>query len=134
MTEQLYHLRNWLAFAALIVGSTGICLLCGPWISPQTTSADDGWRRTERGWERVVASNQPAMATTTVPVFHSPPPLSAKSSHRWDTHPAALALVQLTAGIFALFARPGSWRLSESSFLSRLPALIAKSFRASAFG
>jgi hypothetical protein len=134
MTELLDYYRKWLALAALAIGWTGFCLLCGLWLSRLATNPDDGWRRTELGWEHVAAWNEPAMATATVPVFHRPTPEPAKTSPRWDTHPAALALVQLGVAFFALFAMPADWRLTDLRPLTRLPVLIAKSFRASPFG
>jgi len=134
MIELLIHYRKWLALLALAIGWTGFCLLCGLWLSRLTNSADDGWRRTELGWEQVASWNERAMATAAVPVVHWPSPLPAKASPRWDTHPAALALVQLAVALFALFAMPADWRQAESKLLARLPELIAKSFRATPFG
>ena len=134
MTEFIDHYRKWLALWALVIGWTGVCLLCGMRHSPVATNADDGWRRTELGWEHVTSWSEPAMATAAVPVFHWPAPSPAKASSRWDTHPAALALVQLGVAFFALFAMPADWRLTESMPLARLPGLIARSFRASPFG
>jgi len=137
MAPRLHQYRKWLAFAALAIGSAGFCLLCGQWQPRPASQADDGWRRTERGWERAVAWNRPAIASTNLPADHATPSLPAKSAHRWDAHPAALALVQLAAVLLAFFALPVGCRLRAPSFptlFTRLPTLVAKSFRASAFG
>jgi hypothetical protein len=61
-------------------------------------------------------------------------PSPAQTSLRWDTHPAALALMQLGVVLFALFAMPADRRPAESRLLARLPSLIVKSVRASPFG
>jgi hypothetical protein len=133
MTIRLHQRTQWLAFAAVIVGSIGFCLLSACWNTPKTSVADDGWRRTERGWERIASWQKSAMASSSVPVYPAPLPLP-KLTNRWDTHPAALALVQLAIVLFALLRLPAGPRPSAPNQPARLPELIAKSFRASAFG
>ena len=122
-----------LAVGTVMVGSIGLCLLC-LCRSQSAVKPDDGWRRTENGWERIAAWQSQAMATTKVPVYPAPT-AEAKATSRWDTHPAALALTQLAAVLFALL------RLTNPQGPSATPAngapirqRIAKSFRASAFG
>lgn len=134
MAERIHQHRKWLAFGAIVLVLTIPCLLGTSWASRKDSTDDDGWRRTDRGWERVATWNQPAMATTTVPFFHSPRPVPAKTSPRWDTHPAVLAFAQLAAVFVALLALPDGSRISGAKFFAHLPALVAKSFRASPFG
>jgi hypothetical protein len=135
--------RELLGFVAIMIVSAGACLLSRVFVAPGTTVSEDSWRRTEQGWERVTNWNDSQVVTTvTPPVFHSPPPLSANASPRWDTHPAALAFVQLAAVCSAFLAFPAGhrWspglgnRLSHGLSLRRLPQFVANSFRASAFG
>ena len=133
MTDQLHQRIQWLVFAAVIVGPIGFCLLCTGWNKPRATRADDGWRRTENGWERIAAWQNQATATASVPVYPAPPP-PAHTTSRWDTHPAAVALVQLAIVLFALLRLPAGGRSSPPHRTARLPQLIANSFRASAFG
>jgi hypothetical protein len=122
-----------LAVGAFVIGSIGLCLLC-LCRSQIATKADDGWRRTERGWERIASWQSQAMATAKVPVYPAPP-AAAKTTTRWDTHPAALALVQLAAVLFALLRLPkGQGPTATHTSSTPLAQRIAKSFRASAFG
>ena len=86
--------------------------------------ADDGWRHTAQGWERVdLYSPQ---------VFAAPRPTAPAA--RFDTHPAALALLQVVTimGAMIAFPRPNVSRLgwlNESWW-----AVFRRSFRASVFG
>jgi hypothetical protein len=122
-----------LAVAALLFVSIGLCLLCLCW-SQSAAKPDDGWRRTEHGWERIASWQSQAMATAKVPVYPAPPAAS-KPTSRWDTHPAALALVQLAAVLFALLRLPMTQGpRTTTAHSTPIPQRIAKSFRASAFG
>ena len=64
-------------------------------------SNNDPWRRTENGWELVDRWNQSAGIAESSPI-----------SLRFDSHPAALALLQALAvvGAFALFPQRGGAR------------------------
>jgi len=85
------------------------------------------WRRTAHGWERTIAWSQTHSDAAKVG-FHR----SGEKRARLDTHPAALALFQLTAAMLALaiFGPRGRLFLQQTSFSK----LLAQSFRASAFG
>lgn len=133
MTNRLLKHHPWLAFAALIVASVGFCLLCACWNTRLASMSDDGWRRTEQGWERIAVWQSRAMATASIPTYPSPPPRT-ESTLRWDTHPAALAFVQLGVVLFALLRLPAGARPGTTDHPVKLPELVAKSFRASAFG
>lgn len=131
MIQSLYQAREWLMFAAIAVVTAGICVSFRHSDKPQ---AEDGWRRTSAGWEKVAAGAGSASATQHNPAFHTSnmPP---RKLQRWDTHPAVLAVLQLAA-VLALFAMPIGWRIDDSGAgrtLARLPRLVANSFRASAF-
>jgi hypothetical protein len=133
MTNRPNQHIQWLAFAALIVVSLGFCLLCVCWNTPLASISDDGWRRTEHGWERIAVWQSRALATASVPVYPAPPP-PEKATFRWDTHPAALAFVQLAIVLFALLRLPAGMQSRTPDRPVKLPELVAKSFRASAFG
>ena len=105
--------------------------------TPQVTT--DDWRRTANGWERV--HSWPTATSRSWPLFGihnekvSAPTVSPRAANRYsrlDTHPAALALAQLLASVFALtlFSNPHQNPLCPASLLTA----IARSFRASAFG
>jgi hypothetical protein len=116
----------WLALAA------GICLLYGCASPIEHIHHDDGWRRTASGWERTLDWHSVRLASFIRPSADSPPGVRVAGS-RMDTHPAALALLELLGAMLALFAIP-SQRVQLLSALASLPAAIARSFRASAFG
>jgi hypothetical protein len=86
------------------------------------SAADDLWRRTAHGWERVDAWQVPSATWREA--------ARPASTYRFDTHPAAIALVQIVAAAIALAffpSRPGT--ASDS-----MQAAIARSYRASFFG
>jgi len=95
-------------------------------------SQGDDWRRTTNGWQRM---SQWQIGISTA-AFEAPPVIQANQraeTGRFDTHPAVLALLQLVATLLALYAFP--FRSTPSPPLARhLPTLLARSFRASAFG
>lgn len=135
MIQSHDHIRKWLVLTAIAVAAAGICLLHGQTKRPQRITADDGWRRTSLGWERVDSWNALAQASSPIQALRATSSTTAKS-RRWDTHPAALALIQLGAAVFALFSLPLGWRPGESGisrWMARFPRAIAASFRASAF-
>jgi hypothetical protein len=86
------------------------------------SAADDLWRRTAHGWERVDAWQVPQATwrEAAKPV----------STCRFDTHPAAIALLQIVAAGIALAFFPSR---SPSAPLG-MQAAIARSYRASFFG
>jgi hypothetical protein len=91
-------------------------------------SPADDWRRTATGWQRMSdwsmsASTFALAADQTLPV--------ARNIGRIDTHPAVLALGELVAALLGLYAFRSSRILPAAR---HWPALIARSFRASAFG
>src|SRR5262245_7961223 len=86
--------------------------------------ADDGWRHTARGWERLDLYSHQVLAA----------PKLTEPVARFDTHPAALALLQVVTIIGAMiaFPRPNVSRLgwiNESWW-----EVFRRSFRASVFG
>jgi hypothetical protein len=83
--------------------------------------ADDGWRRTASGWERI---DQPSPSASE--------PNEATSRH--DTHPAVLALGQLLASLVALSFLPVQRSGGAVPHSRDWPELVAASFRASVFG
>ena len=91
----------------------------------------DNWRRTAHGWERTTAWPKPPPKPATNsrpqrPSFHA-------SRSRFDTHPAGLALLQLAGSLAALAV----FRSALAPATTRRPhwkAILARSFRASAFG
>lgn len=105
--------------------------------TPQVTT--DDWRRTANGWERV--HSWPTATSRSWSLFGirnekvSAPTVSPRAVTRYsrlDTHPAALALAQLLASVFALTL----FRNAPQSplRLSSLFEAIYRSFRSSAFG
>jgi hypothetical protein len=134
MSKRLDQQVQRLAISTVFISSIGLCLLCVCWNGQNAARPDDGWRRTENGWERIASWQSQAMATAKVPNYPAPP-ISAKTISRWDTHPAALALVQLAAVLFALLRLPMSQGpRTTTAHSTPIPQRIAKSFRASAFG
>ncbi|HZN36611.1 MAG TPA: hypothetical protein VFB80_22430 [Pirellulaceae bacterium] len=87
-------------------------------------TADDGWRRTANGWERVVLHHDWVFSAAK----------SAEPAARFDTHPAALALFMVVTiiGAMVAFPQPKVCRLSwlNESWLD----VFRRSFRASVFG
>ena len=111
--------------AIIVAASVGMCAIV--FIDPQapSTSADD-WRRTASGWER---SNTWQIAASQPTVSQPSPPARG----RFDTHPAVIALAQLTAGLLVLASFPVQQKRSENPDFA-FSARIAQSFRASVFG
>src|SRR5262245_52137274 len=79
------------------------CLSVGGLGSPPTAGRDD-WRRTAHGWERTTAWRISAAPDRKI----NPAQTSKKAAKytRFDTHPAALAFVQLIGALTALAAFP----------------------------
>lgn len=72
---------------------------------------DQGWRRTNAGWERITprvlawrASNPSAAGSAAGPEVPLPP---TEAFVRWDFHPAILALLLLAAATAAFCLFPG---------------------------
>jgi hypothetical protein len=83
-----------LAIVAILLAIGVTAARCVPvWEEP----ADDRWRRTANGWERMDWKTPAAYAPAPVPPPPNPP--------RYDIHPAVLALVQILAAtlVFSLF-------------------------------
>lgn len=83
------------------------CLLVLPFLALATVgtiNADDGWRRTARGWER--SSAWEAAATTTI----TRPPLEVVKND--PVHPGQLAMLQVAGSclVLGLFAGKGVLR------------------------
>ena len=93
-----------------------------------TATADENWRRTAQGWERIETWRAPQQTFGVSAV-------TSANAPRWDTHPAALAFIELAAVIAAMIAFPrpnqsAQWRWLKADWR----AALAKSFRASVFG
>src|SRR5262249_14208821 len=117
--------------AVALVALGTVCGICHAWYAARLGLADDGWRRTAQGWQYVGTweSNASWRESTPLSAVSKAPAPAARHHTRWDTHPAVLALAQVVIAIAALatFAVQRQQRVSW-------PALIARSFRASAFG
>jgi hypothetical protein len=87
----------------------------------------DDWRRTAHGWERTMTWAR-AHRDAAILSFKQ----ASDKQARLDTHPAALALFQLTAAMLALalFGPRGRTLLRKTPIFE----LLVRSFRASAFG
>jgi len=121
-----------LQFAASRAAVGAIVLLAGLIFVSQATAkpAADDWRRTAHGWER--SSDWPKIARHRIEARQLQPLAAIHSTARIDVHPAALALFQLTASLLVLAAsRAGATANATSPSLG---TLVARSFRASAFG
>lgn len=95
-----------LVFFAALAGSAD------SWsFADDAATADDGWRRTVDGWERIEDLHIIRREATAEP---------KASASRWDFHPAALALLQVvaTAAAYAT-AKPGR-RSGDQSAVSEL--------------
>jgi hypothetical protein len=106
----------------------GALVLSGCW-STIAQDADDGWRRTASGWERLARGGQEFNSTVSARGPREP------ASHiRWDVHPAVLTLAQTLAVLAAMaaFPRPNVVRLRWLQEDWR--AFLRRSFRASVFG
>src|SRR5688572_25538602 len=110
--------------ASALVGACIIALVDSP---ARPSSADD-WRRTATGWERASHWRSPAILITS-----DEPARHVSNSGRFDTHPAVIALLQLTATLFVLSAYPARKSVISENRIA-FPTQIARSFRASAFG
>jgi hypothetical protein len=108
--------------AAIAIAIVMVCFVC-------RNSHSDDWRRTASGWERMGNWTMNASAAV-FPLLADHHPATAKAS-RFDTHPAVLAFGELVAVLLALYAFRSSPILPAAS---QWPALLARSFRASAFG
>ena len=123
-------MRRWLSSsdipAALVAAALlGACIFAFFHSYDSSASVDD-WRRTATGWERSTHWQLPA-AQTQNPAQLSP------NRRRFDTHPAVIALTQLTAALLVLTAFP-TGRSIVTADPTAWPTQIARSFRASAFG
>jgi hypothetical protein len=96
-------------------------ILSAPAGKPAGT-ADDSWRRTAQGWERTDSWQVPQAAAPA-----TDRPLSAC---RFDTHPAAIALMQIVAAAAALAFFTNKPRPAPHG----VQATILRSYRASFFG
>jgi hypothetical protein len=92
---------------------------------PHMTPNADPWRRTAHGWEQTTDWQVSAIARPTATVTTARP--------RFDSHPAALALVQVVGTLLALYGFPVGASQPASGSRNWLD-LLARSFRASAFG
>jgi hypothetical protein len=92
----------------------------------------DNWRRTANGWERTT-NWRPVGLVNLIRPPADPHATKPADGSRIDTHPAALALVEIVGALVALYVFPAQH--SELVWAARnLPAAISRSFRASAFG
>ena len=120
-----------LVFRHLPLGGLAIAAAILGWLlinssDSSVSNTHDDWRRTANGWERTTDWPRAAAAVSKQPRIRA----RSQPSIRFDTHPAALALGQLTAILLALFAWPASKRPAKTGWLSA----ITRSFRASFFG
>jgi len=122
------RLAAWGALALVISG----CLVIG-FSAPDRSLVkhdvqQDDWRRTANGWERISA--WPTFTFDMAPRRPQPTPATPHAQHRFDTHPAVLALLQLVGVLLALVAFGSQSSRNQEDWKS----LLARSFRASAFG
>jgi hypothetical protein len=113
--------------AAVLVGMATGTLLS---VFSTRGSHDDAWRRTASGWERV--SGWQAQASNSMPARTARIDAGVPSA-RFDTHPAALALLQIgvVVGALAFYSRPP---VEAQNQQASVPAIISRSYRASFFG
>jgi len=116
--------------AIVLIAAVLSCLSIGASSSGRPLPHDD-WRRTAGGWERATAWPKPAVQWTSN--RQSKLAKNRLSNGRLDTHPAALALVQLAGAIGALAASASSASRVRAR-RSHWKAILTRSFRASAFG
>src|SRR5262245_3068574 len=95
----LTHTRLAAAGAIVLIGLALSCLSVGGFGSPPPVRHDD-WRRTAHGWERSTAWQIPAVPRLNA--NQSQKPKNTANQTRFDTHPAALALLQLVGALTAL--------------------------------
>jgi len=108
------------------------CLIAQAFPFDRAGGGDD-WRRTVNGWQRISTWQMAAATVTAANPARTPDrPLGSKTT-RFDTHPATLALGQLILILLGLYAFPihssGTTKRAD-----RWTPLLARSFRASAFG
>jgi hypothetical protein len=97
----------------------------------ERSNRQDDWRRTAHGWERTIA--WPKLPTESAKKSVRPLKSYRPWSIRLDTHPAGLALLQLVGGLAALAAF-GPSRSAATAHRPHWKVILARSFRASAFG
>src|SRR4051794_28466138 len=121
-----------LQFAASRAAVAAMVLLAGLMGASRANAkpAADDWRRTSHGWER--SSDWPKMARvhTTTRSLQSRAP--TPSAARLYPHPAVLALFELAGSLLFLAAGRSGAKANTAS--PSLGTLVARSFRASAFG
>jgi hypothetical protein len=132
MSHRLTSISSKLKHAAIAVLFLGALGLAGYIPLGGSPSSGDEWRRTANGWERIGhwQTTTASMALDRTPLTNSSP---GAVIGRFDTHPAGLALVQLVAVLLALYSFPSRLHPSAASHDGWL-TLLARSFRASAFG
>src|SRR4029077_16866982 len=89
------------AGAIMLIGAALSCLSVGAFSSAAPSHHDD-WRRTANGWERTASG--PKTAALPAKNNASQPATYREFHGRFDTHPAALALLQLVGALGALAA------------------------------
>jgi hypothetical protein len=114
----------------VLIGVVLSCLSVGAF-DPTPSVRRDDWRRTENGWERKSAWSRPAVlfAKRSLPKHQT----TVSIHTRFDTHPAALALIQVVGALSALAAF-APLRALGKAHRPHWKATLARSFRASAFG
>ena len=130
-----YSMRPQISFLLLFITAAVVGAAAGSFLVPLNGNRhgirNEAWRRTASGWELASSWQIPVNGSTThrtasnLTGSHAP-------SLRLDTHPAALALLQLMA-VFAALACC-SRRSPLQAGMAGLPAIISRSFRASFFG
>ncbi len=114
----------------VLIGVVLSCLSVGTFQAAPSAHHDE-WRRTAHGWERAAAWAKPASLSAK---SNQPKRVSSSGfSGRFDTHPAALALVQLVGALTALAAFT-PFSACVTAHRPHWKAVLARSFRASAFG
>lgn len=128
MSKQLQFVSHaaGLVLIAVIAGAIGLALLESP---PPRPARSDDWRRTANGWER---RSQWPDGFAAYSLATQPNRQRWGHSTRFDTHPSVLALAQLVGVLLSFYFFPPLAKDGTAGL--RLPALIGRSFRASAFG
>ena len=123
-----HHPLGFVCLAALIIGAAA-----GSFYSARSAThrrvPDDAWRRTASGWERARDWQPKPIKHVSAVAFEN----DVSDARRWDTHPAALALAQVI-GVLSILKFVPRRNPTQSKAWHQVPAVIARSYRASFFG
>ena len=129
MAESLFTIPRLAAWGAIALAVAG-CLVVGSSAQYRSVVKNNEWRRTADGWEWVGTWPAPAIKIATKP--RQPTPVVRHAQLRLDTHPAALALLQLVGVLLSLVAFRSQSSHGQDSIDWK--SVLARSFRASVFG